>query len=247
MRHKWTDKRVERFKELYNNPNISYETIAEVFGIARNTVITIATRLGVCRNLKHPHDSEWIARLRTLYEANATIEEIAKELGISKHSVYTFARNHGIKRLNPMCRKRPMELSDEQIAWLKAHYPTMTTAFCGAYLGVSKFVIQRIAKEHRLKKRSDILYGNAGQFRSEILSGNSRQHNYREAEIVHKYEVANCYRARLDDGTEYDCTPYVGRLDPKPGERVLLGQQKSPKCREFGENNPNKIKIIKRL
>lgn len=184
-----------------------------------------------------------IAHFRQMYESGERAEVIMREFALTHSTMLTYARKWSIRRL-----KRPKRrvLTDEQIRWIKANYPTMTNDFCCRFIGITSVTLRDICKTYDLHKRVGARAANVSDARKSLFSGESRMYNYREAVVIHRYDACLGYRIRLEDGSEYDCTCFCN-LKLRVGERVLAIQKKSPKCREFGDKNKNKIQIVKRI
>lgn len=184
-----------------------------------------------------------IARFRRMYESGERAEVICQEFKLTHSTLLTYAQRWGIRRLS---RPKRRVLTDEEIRWLKAHYPTMSNDFCSRFLCLTNKTLREACRMHNIKKHANAKVSNISETRKSLFSGESRTYNYRNAVVVMRYDGCLGYRIRLDDGSEHDCGLYC-RLSPQVGERVVVVQKKSPKCREFGGQNRNKIKIIKRL
>lgn len=204
----WTEERIANFRSLYTNTSIHVREIAKVFNMTTDSIYDAAARLGISRgralNVRTP---EWKTEFLQMWADGAPAKEIAQKYNLSERSVLTYAHRFGGTKARSALKK--FAYNADNLAFLRKNYAHISTKMCAMMLGTSLAMVRKQAAAMGLKKSKEYHNGAVSVGRKLVFDGKHPRFHYREAELVHKYDIASCWRVRFDDGVEADADLYV--------------------------------------
>lgn len=156
------------------------EVLAQLFGVDVKTVRRWARRLGLqktdafmqrsrakrglCR-FYTPEQEEWRRqRIAEVYpdDTEEELQELAKELGVKRHSLAKLALECGVRRSEARMkesmrksRESRMIFTSELVAEIAAYYPDHSNAECAAHFGVKLNSLKLVASKNKWRKSKE--------------------------------------------------------------------------------------------
>lgn len=159
------------------------EVLAQLFGVDIKTVRRWARRLGLrkteafmqrsrakrglCR-FYTPEQEEWRRqRIAEVYPdgTEEELQELAKELGVKRHSLVKLALECGVRRSEARMkenirksRETRMIFTPELVAEIAAYYPDHSNAECAVHFGVKLNSLKLVASKNKWRKNKEYLH-----------------------------------------------------------------------------------------
>ena len=159
------------------------EVLAQLFGVNVKTVRRWARRLGLrkteafmqrsrakrglCR-FYTPEQEEWRRqRIAEVYPdgTEEELQELAKELGVKRHSLVKLALECGVRRSEARMKESMRKLHEsrkiftpELVAKIAAYYPDHSNEECAAHFGVNIGSLKRVASKNKWRKSKEYLH-----------------------------------------------------------------------------------------